>query len=111
MGMEKSPVSKTIQLNLWFDNKGYKSLNYSFDKTETYHLFFLPRPQEIVTLPERLLIVSNVPKTLEAVKEVETLIQKNGAYKKVLHLNGRVKSFLSCTQSCTSIYLFYSALM
>ncbi|XP_051982168.1 zinc finger protein 638-like isoform X1 [Xyrauchen texanus] len=42
------------------------------------------------TLPERLLIVKNVPKTLDAVKEVETLIQRHGTYKKHLPLNGRV---------------------
>ncbi|KAA0723043.1 Zinc finger protein 638 [Triplophysa tibetana] len=60
---------------------------------------------EIVTLPERLLIVGNVPKTLEAVKEVETLIQKNGAYKKVLHLNGRIIFEMESAAIARNVYI------
>ncbi|KTG01162.1 hypothetical protein cypCar_00018420 [Cyprinus carpio] len=50
----------------------------------------IEKSPEIVTLPERLLIVSNVPKTLGAIKEVETIIQRYGGFKKVLPLNGRI---------------------
>lgn len=45
-----------------------------------------------MTLPERLLIVSNVPKTLVASKEVETVIKRYGKFKKVLPLNGKVRN-------------------
>ncbi|XP_016097563.1 zinc finger protein 638 [Sinocyclocheilus grahami] len=50
----------------------------------------MEKSPEIVTLPERLLIVSNVPKTLGAIKEVETIIQRYGGFKKVLPLNGKI---------------------
>lgn len=63
--------------------------------SQTYsivNVFFPFRPQEIITLPERLLIVSNVPKTLVANKEVETVIKRYGKFKKVLPLNGRVRN-------------------
>ncbi|XP_051997569.1 zinc finger protein 638 isoform X2 [Xyrauchen texanus] len=53
-------------------------------------LMGMKKSPEIVTLTERLLIVNNVPKTLEAIKEVENLIQHHGSYKKHLPLNGRV---------------------
>ncbi|XP_051997591.1 zinc finger protein 638-like [Xyrauchen texanus] len=53
-------------------------------------LMGMEKSPEIVTLAERLLIVNNVPKTLEAIKEVENLIQHHGSYKKHLPLNGRV---------------------
>ncbi|XP_051508135.1 zinc finger protein 638 [Myxocyprinus asiaticus] len=53
-------------------------------------LLCMEKSPEIVTLPERLLSVNNVPNTLEAIKEVETLIQRHGTYKKHLPLNGRV---------------------
>lgn len=53
-------------------------------------LMGMEKSPEIMTLPERLLIVGNVPKTLAAIKEVETVIKRYGAFKKVLPLNGRV---------------------
>ncbi|XP_056585412.1 zinc finger protein 638 isoform X2 [Triplophysa dalaica] len=65
----------------------------------------MEKSPEIVTLPERLLIVGNVPKTLEAVKEVETLIQKNGAYKKVLHLNGRIIFEMESAAIARNVYI------
>ncbi|XP_057182585.1 zinc finger protein 638 isoform X2 [Triplophysa rosa] len=65
----------------------------------------MEKSPEIVTLPERLLIVGNVPKTLEAVKEVETLIQKNGAYKKVLHLNGRIIFEMESATIARNVYI------
>ncbi|XP_073715956.1 uncharacterized protein znf638 isoform X2 [Misgurnus anguillicaudatus] len=65
----------------------------------------MEKSPEIITLPERLLIVGNVPKTLEAIKEVETLIQKHGAYKKVLHLNGRVIFEMESASSARNIFI------
>ncbi|XP_076828497.1 uncharacterized protein znf638 isoform X2 [Brachyhypopomus gauderio] len=46
--------------------------------------------QELAALPERLLIVGNVPKGLGAITEVQKLIKRFGTYKQVLPLNNRV---------------------
>ncbi|XP_035375933.1 zinc finger protein 638 isoform X2 [Electrophorus electricus] len=47
-------------------------------------------PQELAALPERLLIVGNVPKGVGAINEVQKLIKRFGAYKQALPLNGRI---------------------
>ncbi|XP_051569889.1 zinc finger protein 638-like isoform X2 [Myxocyprinus asiaticus] len=64
----------------------------------------MEKSPEIVKLPERLLIVKNVPKTLEAIKEVEILIQRHGTYKKHLPLNGRVIFEMESAVTARSAY-------
>ncbi|XP_026072429.1 zinc finger protein 638-like isoform X1 [Carassius auratus] len=51
-------------------------------------LLDMEKSPAITTLPDRLLVVNNVPKTLTAIKEVENIIQRYGGFKKVLPLNG-----------------------
>lgn len=65
-------------------------INLNYTESVFRVLMGMEKSPEIVTLPERLLIVGNVPKTLRAIKEVEAIIQRYGAFKKVLPLNGRI---------------------
>ncbi|TRY93516.1 hypothetical protein DNTS_024220 [Danionella cerebrum] len=50
----------------------------------------MQKSPEIVTLPERLLVVSNVPKNYSSIKEVKIVVKKHGAFKKFLPLNGKI---------------------
>lgn len=69
-----------------------------------YSLFVLL--QEIATLPERLLIVSNVPVSSSAVSEILELVKRFGAYKQALPLNGRVCTLdLNYIIVCTTLWL------
>ncbi|XP_059363440.1 zinc finger protein 638-like isoform X2 [Carassius carassius] len=61
-------------------------LNYSESVFRV--LLDMEKSPDITTLPERLLVVNNVPKTLAAIKQVENIIQRYGGFKKVLPLNG-----------------------
>ncbi|XP_030635088.1 zinc finger protein 638 [Chanos chanos] len=53
-------------------------------------LMGMEKSPEIVTLPERLLTVSNVPSGQSAINEVQDLIKRFGAYRQTLPLNGRI---------------------
>lgn len=68
-------------------------------------LMGMEKSPEIMTLPERLLIVGNVPKALGPVKEVETVVKRYGIFKKVLHLNGRVIFEMENAASARAIFI------
>uniref|UniRef100_A0A8C2EJS6 Si:ch211-212k18.4 n=1 Tax=Cyprinus carpio TaxID=7962 RepID=A0A8C2EJS6_CYPCA len=79
-------------------------IDLSYTESVFRVLMGMEKSPEIVTLPERLLIVCNVPKTLGAIKEVENIIKRYGAFKKVLPLNGRIIFEMENATSARTIF-------